>query len=339
MPTLPKMPSLSEGPPIAVSTGPELDNRRIAAALIDLAVPLLGAAAVLFVLGLSLTRGLLLVAVGWVLYYFFAFESGDGQTLGKRLMKLRVVSADGAPASMEQIAKRTVVRILDGHVVGLVVMLASGDRRQRLGDMVAGTVVTEAEPVADGPFAEDRVLAAELGADPVVELDEPDAEMPPLEDDEPAFELLEHEPTVELEDPDPLPDFDERTPLIEIDDGPHVEVGPPSVEMDPAPAADVQPLIELDHEPVVEVEASEPPSYADEPDPYEELDPAVGHEPLVETEAPAYVEPEPVGPAEPPAGEDPPAPADDEEFTVKPVETVSAIDLVMQDAEERHPEQ
>ena len=126
-------------------TGPQLDNRRIAAALIDLAVPV-GFAAVAHLAGLSLTRGVLLVALGWTLYYFFALESGSGQTLGKRAMKLRVVSADGTPASMEQIAKRTVVRILDGHIVGLIVMLATGERRQRLGDIVAGTIVTEAGP-------------------------------------------------------------------------------------------------------------------------------------------------------------------------------------------------
>jgi len=63
------------------------------------------------------------------------------------------VSADGTPASMEQIAKRTVVRIVDGHIVGLIAMLATGDRRLRLGDMVAGTVVTDAEcasSVSDG---------------------------------------------------------------------------------------------------------------------------------------------------------------------------------------------
>ncbi|MBA3304836.1 MAG: RDD family protein [Thermoleophilaceae bacterium] len=133
--------------PSPALTGPQLDNRRIAAALIDLLIPLAGVAAA-YAAGLSLTLGLLLVGVGWTLYYFFALESGDGQTLGKRVMKLRVVSADGTPATMQQIAKRTVVRILDGHIVGLIVMLATGDRRLRLGDIVAGTVVTDAESAA-----------------------------------------------------------------------------------------------------------------------------------------------------------------------------------------------
>ena len=58
-------------------------------------------------------------------------------------MKLRVVRADGRPAGMREIAVRTVLRVVDGiglYIVGLIVMLATGQRRQRLGDMAAGTI-------------------------------------------------------------------------------------------------------------------------------------------------------------------------------------------------------
>ena len=58
-------PALAKTPP--VPAGSQLDNRRVAAALIDLLIPLAGAAAA-YVAGLSLTRGLLLVGVGWTLY-------------------------------------------------------------------------------------------------------------------------------------------------------------------------------------------------------------------------------------------------------------------------------
>ena len=91
---------------------------------------------------------MLVVVVGWTLYYCFALESSDGQTLGKRVMKLRVVSADGSAATDAQIAKRTIVRIVDWGIIGLIAMLVSGDRRQRLGDMVAATVVTDAAATA-----------------------------------------------------------------------------------------------------------------------------------------------------------------------------------------------
>ena len=140
----------SAGPSPTVPTGPQFDNRRMLAGIIDLMVPLAMGLAV-GVAGLSLTRGMQVVVLGWALYYCFALESSGGQTLGKRVMKLRVVSADGSPATDSQIAKRTVVRILEWNIIGLIVMLVSGERRQRLGDMVAGTVVTDA--VATEPAA------------------------------------------------------------------------------------------------------------------------------------------------------------------------------------------
>ena len=124
-------------------TGPQFDNRRILAGLIDLMVPL----------ALCVRPAPPACRSPWEcwwwwwagrLYYCFALESSDGQTLGKRVMKLRVVSADGSAATDTQIAKRTIVRIVDWGIIGLIAMLVSGERRQRLGDMVAATVVTEA---------------------------------------------------------------------------------------------------------------------------------------------------------------------------------------------------
>jgi len=151
------------GPSPSVPTGPQFDNRRLLAGVIDLMVPL-GFALAARAAGLSLTLGVLVVALGWGLYYCFALESSGGQTLGKRVMKLRVVSADGSPATDAQIAKRTLVRILEWNVIGLIVMLVSGERRQRLGDMVAGTVVTDAvatepEAIAERPATNDLPAA------------------------------------------------------------------------------------------------------------------------------------------------------------------------------------
>ena len=48
--------------------------------------------------------------VGWTLYYFFALESGGGQTVGKRAMNLKVVSADGGEPTMQQYGMRTIAR-------------------------------------------------------------------------------------------------------------------------------------------------------------------------------------------------------------------------------------
>lgn len=144
----------SHVPASPAQTGPELDNRRIAAAAIDLAAPALALLAVMA--GGLLTPAVALVLVGWTLYYFFALESGDGQTLGKRAMRLRVVSTDGRAPTMRQYASRNSVRLLDLPVVGLIAMIASGDSRQRLGDRAAGTMVVDAEaPTTEAdPMAE-----------------------------------------------------------------------------------------------------------------------------------------------------------------------------------------
>src|SRR5918998_1532094 len=85
-------------------SGSKLDNRRVLAALIDLLVVAVGGAVILGAAGRlgdppSELGGLLgLVVLGWALYYYFACESGNGQTLGKRAMKIRVVRTDGRPA-------------------------------------------------------------------------------------------------------------------------------------------------------------------------------------------------------------------------------------------------
>ena len=140
--------------------GPKLDNRRVLAGIVDLLIVGLGGVVVLFA-GDALSgdasdvRGALgAVILGWSLYYYFALESGGGQTVGKKLMKLRVVRADGSPVGMREVAVRTVLRVVDGvgvYIVGLIVMLATGERRQRLGDLAAGTMVVDASAPSVAP--------------------------------------------------------------------------------------------------------------------------------------------------------------------------------------------
>ena len=79
-------------------------------------------------------------------------------------MKLRVVCADGRPAGMREIAVRTILRVVDGigmYIVGLVVMLVTGERRQRIGDLAAGTIVVD----ASGPATAVAEPAAPAEAD------------------------------------------------------------------------------------------------------------------------------------------------------------------------------
>src|SRR3954452_15845410 len=121
-------------------SGPQLDNRRVLAALIDIGVILLGGLVIGIAAGASgaseTPPSLDGVLIGWALYYYFACESSEsGQTLGKRAMKIRVVRMDGTAAGMREIAVRTVLRVIDGlffYLVGLITMLATGERRGRL---------------------------------------------------------------------------------------------------------------------------------------------------------------------------------------------------------------
>ena len=70
--------------------------------------------------------------------------AGRGRSPGKRVLRLRVLSADGSPATGGQLALRNVLRLIDflpfGYLVGLLAAFAS-PRGQRLGDLVAGTLV------------------------------------------------------------------------------------------------------------------------------------------------------------------------------------------------------
>lgn len=94
--------------------------------------------------------------------YFIAFEwLWNGQTPGKRLLKLRVIRDDGRPLTLWEAIARNLLRIFDAfpgfvipiYSVGLIVIFLSG-RDQRVGDIFAGTVVIR-ERLDEAPtFAE-----------------------------------------------------------------------------------------------------------------------------------------------------------------------------------------
>ena len=80
--------------------------------------------------------------------YFFVFENATGQTLGKKVMGIKVVAADGL-LTPQKVATRTLLRMVDGfpwvlpYLVGTVVA-ATSSKHQRIGDMAAKTVVVRA---------------------------------------------------------------------------------------------------------------------------------------------------------------------------------------------------
>lgn len=80
------------------------------------------------------------------LAYFIVLEATMGATLGKRLLGLRVVKDDGSPIGWGGSIIRNLLRIIDGLFVYLVgaIIIWNTARRQRLGDILAHTVVIKA---------------------------------------------------------------------------------------------------------------------------------------------------------------------------------------------------
>ena len=80
-----------------------------------------------------------------VMIYSVALESFfEGQTLGKKLIKIKVVKIDGYQASFGDYLIRWLFRIVEnnmmGGIIGLIAM-AMNSKTQRMGDMAAGTAV------------------------------------------------------------------------------------------------------------------------------------------------------------------------------------------------------
>ncbi|MBK6725098.1 MAG: RDD family protein [Acidobacteria bacterium] len=94
--------------------------------------------------------------------YFILFEwLWNGQTPGKRLLKLRVIREDGRPLTLWEAVARNLLRIADAapgfvipiYSIGLIVIFLS-DRDQRIGDIFAGTVVIRERTDEAPTFAE-----------------------------------------------------------------------------------------------------------------------------------------------------------------------------------------
>jgi uncharacterized membrane protein SpoIIM required for sporulation/uncharacterized RDD family membrane protein YckC len=103
----------------------------------------------------ALSRG---AKVGVAVALFAAAVSYDvfcevafGRTLGKRLLKLRVVTSTGQPPSLLVALLRNVLRLVDllpvGYAVGVVTLFVTQTRR--LGDLVADTFVVSERAPAD----------------------------------------------------------------------------------------------------------------------------------------------------------------------------------------------
>ena len=78
--------------------------------------------------------------------YYTYLEGTRGQTAGKMVTKIKVVREDGGEIDISSAFIRNILRIVDGlfgYLVGAILIWRSS-REQRLGDMIAKTVVVRA---------------------------------------------------------------------------------------------------------------------------------------------------------------------------------------------------
>ncbi len=73
----------------------------------------------------------------------------NGQSVGKRVMKIKVVSLNGGQASVGQYLIRWLFRLVDfsmtNYLCGLICVAVS-EKKQRVGDMIAGTTLIQTSP-------------------------------------------------------------------------------------------------------------------------------------------------------------------------------------------------
>lgn len=165
---------------IKVSTSQHVDidypvaglGERIVARLIDLGIFLGVLIVSLLTLGSDhvgpnvYTGFIILYGICYVFYNLFYEIFLNGQSIGKKIMKIKVISIDGSQASVGQYFIRWIFRLVDfaltAQVGGLFCVILS-DNKQRIGDIVAGTTVIQTSPrttlenIAFHPAEEDYI--------------------------------------------------------------------------------------------------------------------------------------------------------------------------------------
>lgn len=133
-------------------------GERIAARLIDVSLLVVTGLVLMMLLNfpgaftLPLGNIVMAVYVCICVFYFLGCELlMNGQSPGKRLMKIKVISQNGDRANLGQYFMRWLFRLVDftltGQVAGLIAVAVSG-KKQRIGDLAAGTLVITTKPRA-----------------------------------------------------------------------------------------------------------------------------------------------------------------------------------------------
>jgi uncharacterized RDD family membrane protein YckC len=147
------------GQPAGAAASTASLGARFGARLLDVVILLIPLLIVFFVLALFMTAlgfdSWLMGAIFSLLWfgYYVYFESTTGATLGKKILRLRVVAADGTPPSTEAAAKRNAWMLLGliptfvGDLLSIIaviviaVTISSNEYNRGKHDEIAGTGV------------------------------------------------------------------------------------------------------------------------------------------------------------------------------------------------------
>lgn len=89
---------------------------------------------------------ILMLGLPWLFYHLLFEVFMNGQSPGKRVMKIKVVRLDGTPLTIGNYLMRWVFSFIDYYVLGGVIailIIVIGGMGQRLGDLVARTSVVK----------------------------------------------------------------------------------------------------------------------------------------------------------------------------------------------------
>ncbi len=96
--------------------------------------------------GIGVPLVLIILAFIYVFYDLLMEVLTNGQSIGKKVMKIRVISLDGGRPSLGQYLIRWLLRLVDSVMTGGLLALLSiifSEKHQRIGDIAAGTVVVK----------------------------------------------------------------------------------------------------------------------------------------------------------------------------------------------------
>lgn len=126
-------------------------GERLAASLIDMAIfwvlYIIGIMTALFLsIPFSGYPTIIILSILGACFFFYSLVCEifmNGQSIGKKILKIKVISLDGGQPNIGQYAIRWLFRIIDVYTTGVIGLLSIiiSDNKQRIGDIVAGTTL------------------------------------------------------------------------------------------------------------------------------------------------------------------------------------------------------